>query len=220
MVCLTNLTTVDTTQMTTQAGTMYQLEGRLLEVCSCDVLCPCWVGADPDGGTCDAAVGWHIDAGTIQRVDVSGLTIALSAHIPGNILKGNWRALVYVDDKATPAQQDAPLSVFTGKLGGPIADLAALIGEVVGVERVPITFTVEKGRGTLAIGQTVQAELVPFTGPTGEATTLHESVFSTIPGSPAYVSRAEHYSSKVPALGHDLSLQNHNAVQGSFRFVA
>jgi hypothetical protein len=105
-------------------------------------------------------------------------------HIPGNVLKGNWRALVYDDDRATPAQQDALLSVFTGKLGGPIADLAALIGEVVGVESVPITFTADKGKGTLIIGQAVQAELVPLTGPTGEPTTLHESIFSTIPGSP------------------------------------
>ena len=206
--------------MTTSAGTTYQLEGRLLEVCSCDVLCPCWVGRDPDGGTCDAAVAWHIDNGTVQGVDVSGLTIALSAHIPGNILKGNWQVLVYVDETATPEQQDALLAVFTGKLGGPVADTAALIGEVVGVERVPITFTVEGGKGTLAIGQTVRAEMAPFTGPTGEATTLHESVFSTIPGSPAYVSSADHYRSQVPALGHDLNLQDHNAIQGTFRFCA
>ena len=147
--------------MTTSAGTTYQLEGRLLEVCSCDVLCPCWVGRDPDGGTCDAAVGWHIDSGTIQGVDVSGLTIALSAHIPGNILKGNWQALLYVDDKATQEQQDALLAVFTGKLGGPIADTASLIGEVVGIERVPITFTVDKGKGTLSIGERVHAEMAP-----------------------------------------------------------
>ena len=206
--------------MTTTPGTKYQLEGRLLEVCSCDVLCPCWVGADPDGGTCDSALGWHIDSGTIQGVNVSGLTIGLSAHIPGNILKGNWRALAYVDDKATPAQQEALLSAFTGQLGGPIADLAGLIGEVVGVERVPITFTVDKGKGTFLIGQTVRAEIVPLTGPTGEATTLHESIFSTIPGSPAYVSKAEQYTSQIPALGHDVSLQNHNAVEGPFHFVA
>jgi hypothetical protein len=148
------------------------------------------------------------------------LTIALSVHIPGNVLKGNWRAVVYVDDKATPAQQDALLAVFTGKLGGQITDLLALIGEVVEVERVPITFTVEQGKGTLIIGQAVQAELVPLTGPTGEPTTLHESIFSTIPGSPAYVGRAEFYRSKVPALGHDLDLQNHNAIQGTFRFTA
>ena len=24
----------------------YQLEGRLLEVCDCNVLCPCWIGED------------------------------------------------------------------------------------------------------------------------------------------------------------------------------
>ncbi len=206
--------------MTTQATTTYQLEGRLLEVCTCGVLCPCWVGADPDGGTCDSAVAWHVDHGTIQGVDVSGLTFAISVHIPGNILQGNWKALAYVDEKATPAQQDALLAVFTGKMGGPIADLAGLISEVVGVERVPITFMVEGGKGTLAIGQTVHAEMAPFTGPTGEATELHESIFSTIPGSPAYVSKAEHFRSLVPALGHDVNLQNHNAIQGTFRFVA
>jgi hypothetical protein len=206
--------------MTTSTGTTYELEGRLLEVCSCDVLCPCWVGRDPDGGTCDAAVAWHIDHGTIQGVDVSGLTIAISAHIPGNILKGNWQALVYVDDKATQQQQDALLAVFTGKLGGPIADTASLIGEVVGVERAPITFTVEGGKGTLAIGQRVEAVMAPFTGPTGEVTSLHESVFSTIPGSPAYVSSADLYRSNVPEVGHDLNLQGHNAIQGVFQFSA
>jgi hypothetical protein len=33
---------------------------------------------------------------------------------------------------------DALLKVYTGKLGGPIADIAKLVGEVVAVERVPI----------------------------------------------------------------------------------
>jgi hypothetical protein len=32
----------------------YQLEGTLLEACSCGVLCPCWVGEDPDAGVCQA----------------------------------------------------------------------------------------------------------------------------------------------------------------------
>jgi hypothetical protein len=143
----------------------------------------------------------------------------MGVHIPGNILKGNWRVLVYVDDKATPAQQDALVSAFTGKLGGPIADLATLIGDIAGVERAPITFTADKGRGTLTIGQTVQAELAPFTGPNGETTTLHESIFSTIPDAPEYVGRAQHYRLQIPALGQDLNLQNHNAVQDEFRFV-
>ncbi|MCG6947002.1 MAG: DUF1326 domain-containing protein, partial [Deltaproteobacteria bacterium] len=36
----------------------YRLEGKLLEVCTCNVLCPCWVGEDPDGGTCDGTLSW------------------------------------------------------------------------------------------------------------------------------------------------------------------
>jgi hypothetical protein len=60
----------------------YELEGRLLEVCTCNVLCPCWVGEDPDGGTCDGVLAWHVDNGTVNDLDVSGLTLALLVHIP------------------------------------------------------------------------------------------------------------------------------------------
>ena len=45
----------------------YELEGKLLEVCTCNVLCPCWVGEDPDGGTCDGVLSWHIDQRHRQR---------------------------------------------------------------------------------------------------------------------------------------------------------
>jgi len=66
--------------MATQATTKtYVLDGSLLEVCTCGVLCPCWVGEDPDGGTCESVVAWHINQGTIQGVDVSGLTLAALA---------------------------------------------------------------------------------------------------------------------------------------------
>jgi hypothetical protein len=199
----------------------YQLEGRLLEVCSCKVLCPCWVGADPDGdGTCQAIVAWHIDRGNIDGVDVAGRTFVLLAHIPGNILKGNWRVLAIVDDQATPRQQEGILKVWTGQLGGPVADLAKLVGEVVGVECLPITFTVEGGRGRVKVGTLADAEMAPMLGPNDRPTTLNDSVFTTIPGAPAYVSQASYYHSRVPALNIDLDLHHHNAVQGEFRFVA
>ncbi len=196
----------------------YRLEGRLLEVCTCDVLCPCWVGADPDGGTCDGTLSWHFDKGKIDGVDVSGLTLAILCHIPGNILKGNWRAVVFMDEKASPQQEEAILNAFTGKLGGPIAELAQLIGEVVAVERAPITFEVEKGKGRLRIGSAVTADIEPFQGATGRDTTLHDTAFSSIPGSPAYVGKASVYKATSPVLGLDVDLQDHNAIQGTFLF--
>jgi hypothetical protein len=75
------------------------------------------VGDDPDGGTCDSTIAYHFDHGSIDGVDVSGLTIALAVHIPGNVLKGNWRALVFIDDKASKAQEEAILKVYTGQAG-------------------------------------------------------------------------------------------------------
>ena len=199
----------------------YRLEGRLLEVCSCDVLCPCWIGEDPDGGTCEAIAAWHIDRGTINGVDVSGLTVALLADIPGNVLKGNWRVAVYLPDHATPQQTQALVDVWTGKLGGPVADLASLVGEVVAVECVPITFTVMSGEGTVKIGTVAEATMTPFRGATGQATTLGDTIFSTIPGSPAYPAKASNYRRDATQHGMKaVALQGHNAIQGDFLFEA
>ena len=198
----------------------YQLEGSLLEVCTCNILCPCWVGEDPDGGICEGVLAWHVDKGSINGTDVAGRTLALLAHIPGNILEGNWRVVAYIDDEATDEQQQALLDVWTGKLGGPIADLAQLVGEVIAVEKVPIMFHVEGANGTLKIGDAVQAKLRPFQGATGESTALHDSVFTTIPGSPAFVGKAESYKVDAKHHGFEIDLHDHNAVQGSFRFAA
>jgi len=200
----------------------YEIEGKLLEVCTCNVLCPCWVGEDPDGGTCDSALAWHIDTGAIEGIDVSGRTVALSVHIPGNVLAPrSWKAAVFVDDGATDEQQGQLLKVFTGALGGAIADLAGLIGEVVSVERVPITFTVDGGRGLLTIGEVADAELDPFTGATGKPTILSETVFSTIPGSPVYASKSRHFNRDGSRHGlPDVQRTGNNALQGHFRFAA
>jgi len=196
----------------------YELEGRLVELCTCEVICPCWVGADPDGGTCDGLMAWHIESGTVDGTDVSGLTFALLNRIPGNVLAGDWRSVAYVDDGASDEQEEAILNVWTGKLGGPVADLAQLVGEVVAVERAPITFTIEGGEGSLRIGQAVEAHTEAFEGATGKTTSLQETAFSSIPGSPAYVGRAPTYRASSEALDLDLDLEGRSAIQGSFRF--
>ena len=200
----------------------YDIQGKLLEVCTCNVLCPCWIGEDPDGGTCDSALAWHIDAGTIEDVDVTGRTVALSVHIPGNVLTPrSWKAAVFVDDGATDEQQAQLLKVFTGQLGGAIADLAGLIGEVVAVERVPITFTVDGGQGRLTVGAVADATITPYTGATGKPTILSETVFSTIPGSPVFASKSDYVTRDGQAHGlPSVDLKGRNALQGHFRFAA
>ena len=198
----------------------YSLEGTLLEVCTCNILCPCWVGEDPDGdGTCDSVMAWHVDQGTVNGTGVSGRTVAVVTHIPGNVLKGNWKVALFVDDKASDQQHQALVDVWSGKLGGPVADLAGLIGEVVAVERAAITYELKEGKGNLKIGDVADTEMEPYRGPTGAVTTLNESIFTTIPGAPAWVAKASKYVRKSSQYGlKDIDLQGHNAIQGSFRF--
>ncbi len=198
----------------------YKVEGSLLEACSCGAPCPCWIGENPDGGTCDAFVAYRISKGTIRGVDVGGVAFALVAQIPGNILKGNWKVAVYVSNKAKPAQKQAILDAWTGKLGGPLADLAKLIGEVKGVYDAPIQFRLNKGKGTIKIGDHVEAKMAPYTDAKGKPTTLSNTIFSTIPGAPAYVAKATYHRVNIPEHGMQWSFENRNAIQGSFRFAA
>ena len=89
------------------------------------------------------------------------------------------------------------------------------------MERAPITYTVEGGKGRISIGSIVEAEMAPFVGATGNPTTLAETVFSTIPGSPVYASKASQYTRDGSSHGiPSVNLQDHNALQGHFRFAA
>ena len=101
-----------------QSGAVYSLQGTLIEACSCNVLCPCWIGEDPDSGECFAIVAWHIDTGQVYGIDVSGHSVVAIAHIPGNVLAGNWELVLLVDDHTSPEQRDA----YTQQRAGTEAD--------------------------------------------------------------------------------------------------
>lgn len=196
---------------------IYNLQGTLLEACSCDVLCPCWIGEDPDTGDCKAFVAYNYDRGEINGVDVSGLEMVNVAQIPGNVLvPKSWKVLLCISDRASDDQVNALLDAYSGKLGGPLADLSQLVGEVIGVERVPITHEVRQGAGQLKVGDWITAEMAPYRGPDGSITTLRDSIFSTIPGSPAYVSKATYHRVDIPKYGIKWSFEGRNAIQGDY----
>jgi hypothetical protein len=212
------MSTAETAVETQPAASGYQFEGTLLEACNCDVLCPCWIGEDPDNGTCRSAVAYHFDQGTIRGVDVSGLTLATVVFIPGNILAGNWQQMMFVDDRASDEQMQAIVDAFTGKLGGPLADLAQLVGERVEIVRAPVSHEVVEGRGTLTVGDgQVVATMEPYRGPDGSVTTLNNSIFSTVPGSPAWVGKASKFAVDLPQHGWTYEFEGSNAIQSNWK---
>ena len=88
------------------------------------------------------------------------------------------------------------------------------------MERAPITYEIVEGKGTIKVGTIAEAEMEPYRGPTGQVTTLNESIFTTIPGAPAWVAKASNYQRRTASKYglRDVQLQGHNAIQGSFRF--
>ena len=203
---------------TTNAG--YDFTGDLIEACSCFAPCPCWVADDPDGGACWSFTGYYVRSGTSRGVDISDLSLISLVQIPGHVHDGNWREVLFVSDKATDEQHEALLDAFQGRLGGPLADLAALIGDRVATYRVPIEYTIEDGRGAVRVahpsgeGYAIDTAMEPYRGPDGEPTRLFNSAWSTIPGNEALLGKASHNNISVPE--HDMvwSYEGRNSIQG------
>jgi hypothetical protein len=90
---------------------------------------------------------------------------------PKVMTDGNWKLGVYVDEQASDEQMDKLVKVFGGQMGGPMAGLAPLVGEVVGVERARIEIGGEGLRHSVRVGDAIDFEIediVPFGVETGE----------------------------------------------------
>jgi len=57
----------------------------------------------------------------------------------------------------------------------------------------------------------------PFKGREGTTTTLRDSLFSTVPGSLAYVAIANRHEVNLPQYGMVWSFENRNAIQADYR---
>jgi hypothetical protein len=103
-----------------------------------------------------------VDRGDADGVDISGLNVALVADTPAKMLDGNWRLGLIIDEKASAEQADKLGAVFGGAAGGPIASLAPLVGEMLGVERAPIQYSSHEHRHSVRIGNMVDIEVEDY----------------------------------------------------------
>jgi len=151
----------------------WNLSGTYVETCSCELMCPCNLSLD-HGATydfCRVVLVFNIREGAADSTDLSGCKVALVADTPKVMTDGNWRVGVFIDEGATEAQFDTLVQVFSGQVGGPMAGMAPLIGEMLGVERATIDVQDDGLRHSVSIGDAVDFEvhdIVPFGVETGE----------------------------------------------------
>ena len=151
----------------------WNVKGSYVETCSCELMCPCNLSLD-HGATydyCRVILVFNIREGSVEGTDVGGCKVALIADTPKVMTEGNWRVGVFIDDAATEDQFQRLVQVFSGQLGGPMAGLAPLIGEMLGVERAAIVIEDDGLRHSVRVGSMIDFEIediVPFGVETGE----------------------------------------------------
>ena len=155
----------------------WNLKGTYFETCSCELMCPCNMSFD-HGATydyCRVVLVFNIASGEIDGSDVSGRRVAVVADTPKVMTDGNWRLGMFVDDGASDAQVEQLAAVFSGQMGGPMAGLAPLVGQVLGVERAPFEVNEDGLSHSVKIGDAVDFEvvdIVPFGVETGQPVKL------------------------------------------------
>ena len=151
----------------------WRIKGSYAETCSCELMCPCNMSLD-HGATydyCRVIFAFNIKEGEIDGTDVSGLKVAAIADTPKVMTDGNWKLGMFIDANASDEQGDKLAQVFSGQLGGPMAALGPLVGEVLGVERVRIDIVDDGHSHSVRIGDVIDFEIediVPFGKANGE----------------------------------------------------
>jgi hypothetical protein len=168
------------------ASTNWKVSGQYFETCSCDYLCPCIatnLAGQPTKGSCTVAMAFHIDQGSYGNLPLNGLSFAVIAYTPGPMGDGNWSVGVVTDDRATPEQQTALVSIASGQGGGPMAALGPLVGTFLGVESKPINFQKSAMTASVSIPGVLEQGLegVPSPAKQGDALYLDNTLHPVNP---------------------------------------
>jgi hypothetical protein len=171
----------------------WSVAGDWFDVCNCTIPCPCTFAQPPSFGDCDGILAYHIRRGHYGSVPLDGLNLIGVGHFQGNIWAGETKAAMgfFIDDRATPHQREALNAIWGGHAGGFPAEFANLIGEMRGIEYVPIEFEVAADlaywRATIPGKVLAQAEALtgPMTPPGKRVQTLNAPGSETGPGTVA-----------------------------------
>jgi hypothetical protein len=193
----------------------WKLSGTYFENCPCDSVCPCTTSeltGPADVDRCTVLLTFHIDSGDIDGADVSGLNVAGFFDAPSPMSDGGWKAGLLIDAAASDEQAERLRAVFSGEKGGPTGALAPLIGEVLGMERLPFDYTNDGARHRVVIGDAVDIEVEDYVSPN-----THQTLKITGLGFPnEWVSVARAKTSRIQAFGYDVSHAGKNAHASSF----
>ncbi|MGI8925462.1 MAG: DUF1326 domain-containing protein [Tepidiformaceae bacterium] len=152
-----------------------------MELCSCNMLCPCWLGPEgvPDKSWCSGACAFDIEQGSSDGVDLGGSRVAAFFEWPGNFFLGNGTARLYLDQGSTADQRRELEAIFSGRKGG---HLEGLFGAIVANWLPTRTATMELQWGdspSLRVESVGEVALQPVKDMAGRPTTVQSAAALT-----------------------------------------
>jgi len=122
----------------------WRMKGDWFDLCSCNVPCPCGFAQPPTNNRCEGVMAYHVREGSYGAVRVDGLNVIAIVAFEGNAwAQENPVSLgIFMDERANEAQREALQKIFSGEAGGWMGVFAELVGDVWGLEFVPIELEV------------------------------------------------------------------------------
>lgn len=171
------------------ASDNWSIKGNYFESCTCDLICPCITLKPPTTGTCTALLGWHIDEGHLDDLEINDLNVAMFLQAPGILTEGGFKVALYVDERASEAQFDAITQMYSGQLGGHLAVVCSLVGEVVSVKQTSIEYSVDGKTRRLKVGDGIgESEVVEVEGADGGPVIVSNPPLAIAPGNDITIS--------------------------------
>ncbi len=194
----------------------WNVSGTYFESCNCEAACPCVFLSPPTEDGCTAIIGWHIDSGEFDGLAIDGLNVSLAVDSPGHMATTEWRAAVYLDDRATEPQAEALGAIFSGAAGGHPAVLAGHIGEVLGVASAPITFDADGSSVAFRVGTVADVKIAAIEGQGGGQVKISSHPLAVAPGNDAVTARSEHLH--YTDHGYEWELSGRNGFFSPFQY--
>jgi hypothetical protein len=194
--------------MTGMMTPQWKVSGDWFDVCKCNIPCPCTFAQAPSDGECQGVLAYHINSGHYGETTLDELNVVMVGGFKGNIWAGEAKdatAAFFFDERANEKQREALQMIFMGKAGGFAAEFAKVIGDILGIEFVPINFEVARDLAYWSAeipGKVVaRAEALtgPMTPPGKRVQTLNPPGSETGPGTVATWGRA--LANEVDAMG-------------------
>ncbi len=151
-------------------GKNWQIEGKYVEYCSCDLGCPCESMADPTYGYCTGLVGFKIDNGFCEDVRLDGLAVLGTFYFQRAIHHGEGVFQPIIDESANEAQRNALFYILSGE-DQPVGTMFQIFSVIVETIKDPLfakidfDWDLEKRQAKVEVDGVLHARSEPIRNP-------------------------------------------------------